>query len=177
MNKWIKCMRIFFFCSIRRSNALLILTDNLALAILKSKDGIKLCIISLYIFVIRWTFCQIFINMPRALSVSLFSLAVAPVLSTNSLGRTPSVTAQLLPSQLDKVNTAITPNCSWGTCTINSADSEAWKCFACHCLPPQLGLFFFLPRQFSTNTMVDQITLLKSEFKSFFLPIPSPSLT
>ena len=153
MNKWIKCMR-FFFLFYKKKQCPINFDRQLGISHFKIQHGIKLCITSLYIFVKRWTFCQTFNNMPRALSVSLYSPArLCQFWSTTPLGVTLPVTAPRTPPlQLDKVNTAITPNCPEvpELSTVQILGLE--QALLCHCLPTPIRTFF-LPRQFSTNTM------------------------
>lgn len=101
-----------------------------------------------------------------------------PVWSTTPLGVTLPVTAHITPPlQLDKVNTAITPNCP-EVPALSTVQIPKAIALLCHCLPtPIRPFFFFLPRQFGTNTMGGPDNSFKSEFKSFFCPSPSPSPT
>lgn len=178
MNKWIKCMRIFFLFY-KKKQCPINFDRQLGISHFKIQHGIKLCITSLYIFVKRWTFCQIFINMPRALSVSLFSPAwLCQFWSTTPLGVTLPVTAHITPPlQLDKVNTAITPNCPEVPALSTVQIPRLEQALLCHCLPTPIRPFFFCLGNLAPTPWVDQITLLKSEFKSFFCPSPSPSPT
>lgn len=117
--------------------------------------------------------------MPRALSVSLFSPAwLCQFWSTTPLGVTLPVTAHITPPlQLDKVNTAITPNCPEVPALSTVQIPRLEQALLCHCLPTPIRPFFFCLGNLAPTPWVDQITLLKSEFKSFFCPSPSPSPT
>lgn len=113
--------------------------------------------------------------MPRALSVSLCSPAWGcQFLSTTPLGVTLPITAPLTPPlQLDKVNTAITPNRPELPARSTVQLPKPEQALLCHCLPTPIRTFF-CPGNLAPTPWGDQITLLKSAFKSFFCPSPLP---
>ena len=114
--------------------------------------------------------------MPRALSVSLFSPAwLCQFWSPTPLGVTLPVSAHITPPlQLDKVNTAITPNCPEVPALSTVQIPRLEQALLCHCLPTPIRPFFSCLGHLAPTPWVDQITLLKSEFKSFFCPSPLP---
>ena len=114
--------------------------------------------------------------MPRALSVSLFSPAwLCQFWSPTPLGVTLPVSVHITPPlQLDKVNTAITPNCPEVPALSTVQIPRLEQALLCHCLPTPIRPFFSCLGNLAPTPWVDQITLLKSEFKSFFCPSPLP---
>lgn len=117
-----------FSSSIRKSNALLILTDNLALATLKSNAGRSYALlVFLHVLSRDEHFARFFNNTPGALSVSLFRSAWPCQYFSALLLCVPlPFTAFLAPPlQLDKVNIAVRLSSPEVPAAINSPDSQS----------------------------------------------------
>lgn len=135
---------------------------QLGISHFKIQHGIKLCITSLSTFFLSRDehFARFFNNMPRALSVSLFSSAwLCQYFPTTPLRVTLPITASLAPPlQLDKVNThSVQPG---GTCSYQQSRFTALMNKLClfNASLPQLGLFLLYRGNLSPAQQMEVIT-------------------
>lgn len=136
MNKWIKCMRIFFWFY-KKKQCPINFDRQLGISHFKIQHGIKLCITSLSTFLSRGEHFARFLIICQELCQSVYlglrgyaSFVYHPTGCDTARHSSHNPSPAIRQSQHS--NHSQPP---WGTCTINSADSEASTSFALS-LPP-----------------------------------------
>lgn len=139
----------------------------------KIQHGIKLCITRLSTFLSRDEHFARFLIICQELcqSVALALRGHARVVHRPTGCNAAGAARVAPPLQLGKVNTAIAPTALSYLHYQHSRFRGLNKLCFVAASPPQLGLFF-CPGNLAPTPWVDQITLLKSAFKSFFYPSP-----